>query len=186
MLNWINKEVDVSELKRFDQNPRKIRSSQREILRRSLNTYGQAVPLICDTDYTVLGGNQRLGLIKGKVLVRVPDRKLTEREQQYINIALNNHIGDWDTEMLLQGPFSKDELEIDFGIDNIILNRFDFGVKEFNLDDEQFEINEKSIIQITLPTNMPVSDVIFDLLQVSGKDAGEEGLVWLIIYKSRN
>lgn len=180
MLIWETKVVEVSELKGFEKNPRTITKAKKDILKRSLNTYGQAVPLICDVDLTVLGGNQRLELLKGKVTVRVPNRRLTDKERQHLNIALNNHIGDWDGEMLLQGLFSKEELKADFGIDPRVFNQVDFGAKEIDIEGEEFEIDEKSYIQLVLPTDMPVAEVLFELEGASGTESGEAGLVWLI------
>lgn len=71
-------------------NPRKINKKQREELQRSLETFGDFGSFIIDENNSVIGGNQRLSILKDIA----PEREIlckrligyTEAEKRAINI----------------------------------------------------------------------------------------------------
>jgi hypothetical protein len=136
-INWTTEEVDVSKLKGYKNNPRDITESNLELLKESVETYGQVVPLVVNQDYTVLGGNQRIKIMQGKVKVQVPDRMLTAQEESELVIILNNKLGEWDFNKIEAMGFDKEVLIQDFGFDPEYIAK-----QEMSLDDFDFELDD--------------------------------------------
>lgn len=108
---------DVASLKPAPYNPRvalKPGDKEYEEIRSSLETYGLVVPLVFSKRGYVIGGAQRLTVIKDlgwkKVdTVDAPDMTLVM--EKALNLALNKIDGKWDPERLAQlkreGVFTK-------------------------------------------------------------------------------
>ena len=120
--NSKKKRIEVCHIKAEDintnfGNPRKINKKARDELRRSLETFGDFGCFIVDEHNSVIGGNQRLSIIKELY----PDRELlckkligySEAEKRAINIKANTHSGEWDMDLLADWTA---DLTIDFGI----------------------------------------------------------------------
>lgn len=124
-LVWHNERRRVSSLIKWAINPRRITPSQLEQLKTSLQKFNLADPIIVDTDDTIVGGHQRLNVLKvlgredEEIDVRVPNRKLTEEEFQELALRLNLNQGEWDWELL--GEHFDVEQLIEFGFDEDIL-----------------------------------------------------------------
>lgn len=116
------KRIDVVYIKAEDintnfGNPRKINKKNKDELRRSLETFGDFGCFIVDENNSVIGGNQRLSIIKELY----PERELlckrlvgySDAEKRAINIKANTHSGDWDMDLLASWTA---DLNIDFGI----------------------------------------------------------------------
>lgn len=73
-----------------------------ESLKRSIEVFGYVDPIIINTDGTVIGGHQRLNVLRdlgySEVDVAVVD--LNKSDEKALNIALNKIAGEWDTEKL--------------------------------------------------------------------------------------
>lgn len=95
-----DKKIEVVYLKAQDinndfGNPRKIKKKNREELQRSLETFGDFGCFIIDENNSVIGGNQRLSIIKELY----PERELlckkligySDAEKRAINIKANTH-----------------------------------------------------------------------------------------------
>jgi site-specific DNA-methyltransferase (adenine-specific) len=121
MINWIVEERKVSELKKWEINPRKISNKGSKELEKSLDKLGNFELLIVNSDNTVIAGNQRLEKFKAKgvdsIKVLVADRLLSEEEVKEIGLRSNLHKGTWDND-LLEMSF-KDLIE-QLGIDELI------------------------------------------------------------------
>ena len=107
----------------------------------SLQRFNVADPLIVNKDNTIIGGHLRYEELMKKygkdyvVDVRVPDRKLSEKEVSELNLRLNKNTGEWDFDLL--GKFSPELLkEVGFTHEEL---RFilDPVVKEDNFDAEE-------------------------------------------------
>ena len=122
---WKTEKRKLSELKPCEWNPRKADKKQTEDLKRSLDKFSLADPLIINTDNTLIGGHFRTKVLKEQgdieVDVRVPNRELTEEEVKELNIRLNLNQGEFDWDLLAN--FDTDFLQ-DVG----------FTDCEFNLD----------------------------------------------------
>lgn len=116
------KKIEVVYLKAQDintdfGNPRKIKKKNREELQRSLETFGDFGCFIVDENNSVIGGNQRLSIIKELY----PERELlckkligySSAEKRAINIKANTHSGDWDMDLLASWTA---DLNMDFDI----------------------------------------------------------------------
>ncbi len=116
------KRIEVCHIKAEDintnfGNPRKINKKARDELKRSLETFGDFGCFIVDENNSVIGGNQRLSIIKELY----PERELlckkligySSAEKRAINIKANTHSGDWDMDLLADWTA---DLNIDFGI----------------------------------------------------------------------
>ena len=136
MIRWRTEKRKISELKPFPGNPRKANEKEIKDLDKSLEKFNVADPLIINTDNIVIGGNFRLSRLREKgikeVDVRVPDRKLTRKEAEELNLRLNKNQGSWDEELLAnfdeellkEVGWSEAELEkIFFGLESSIYKK---------------------------------------------------------------
>jgi DNA modification methylase len=132
MLNWRSEKRKISELIPADYNPREMTEKQVKDLSESIERFSLADPIVINTNNHIIGGHQRINILKLKygnngaeVDVRIPSRKLTEKEEQELNIRLNKNLGQWDfdalanfdEEMLKDVGFDSKELDKIFQLD---------------------------------------------------------------------
>ena len=105
-LVWHTESRVIDALIPYKKNPRQMTKKQAADLQKSLEELNVIdIPAI-DTDETIVGGHQRcrilqlLGRGKETTDVRVPNRKLTEREFRSANLRLNRNLAEWDFDML--------------------------------------------------------------------------------------
>ena len=114
-ITWKTETRRVRDLIEYQGNPRIISDHQMEILQKSLRKFSLAEIPAINTDNTVLAGNQRikglalLGKMDEFIDVRVPSRKLTEKEAEEYLLVSNRGGGEWDWEALQS--FSPDLLQ---------------------------------------------------------------------------
>jgi len=103
-LNWHIEELPIKQLKEHPKNPRQINKHNNKNLERQLQKFGLIDKPVVNTDYTVIGGHQRLRILKKMktktVECWVPDRELNEQEIDELCIGLNLHQGSWDYDIL--------------------------------------------------------------------------------------
>lgn len=122
---WSLKTVKIKELKSHPKNPREISKDQVKQLSKSLDTFGLAEKPIINTDMMIIGGHQRVAILKKKRISEIecwmPDRELTEQEADEFCIRLNKNQGsfDWDSlsshfdpDVLVEWGFTPQEMEI--------------------------------------------------------------------------
>jgi ParB-like chromosome segregation protein Spo0J len=111
---WHNETRKVSELIPADYNPRKLSDEQKENLKKSLEKFNLADPIIINLDNKIIGGHQRIKVLLEldieEIDVRVPNRQLTVEEEKELNIRLNKNTGDWDLDKLID--FDEDFLRV--------------------------------------------------------------------------
>ena len=133
-LTWHTEKRKLGELIEWGKNPRQLKEHDAEHLKKSLDNFGVADPLIINTDNRIIGGHMRRRIMLQSgykpddlVDVRVPERELTEREAEELAIRLNKNTGDWDfdalannfeLEDLLDWGFDKGELDLDLWADD--------------------------------------------------------------------
>lgn len=129
MINWKTEKRKLNELRPWERNPRQATEKQWQDLEKSLEKFSLADPLIINKDNTIIGGHFRWKVLKEKgieeVDVRVPDRQLSEKEVEELNVRLNKNLGEWDYDLLanfdedlLKGiGFEDEELDEIFGIE---------------------------------------------------------------------
>jgi hypothetical protein len=166
-INWQNQKKQISELIPADYNPRRLTDSQRNQLKKSLEKFNLADPLILNTDNTLIGGHQRLKVLLElgytEIDVRVPDRPLTKDEEKELNLRLNKNQGEWDNELLLD--FSNDLL-LSVGFTEDELNLYKNGDDEGGFD--KLTDQEKSELeQVTFTLDKPQMEILKEALNLS-------------------
>lgn len=123
-LVWRTEKRLVKDLLPYEKNPRTISEKQLEDLKKSLKKFGLVEIPVIDTDGKIIAGHQRLKVLwllgreNEEIDVRVPNRKLSEKEYEQYLLTSNAVGGDWDfeklksfdIEMLLDIGFSDDDL----------------------------------------------------------------------------
>lgn len=142
-LAWKTIQKTVNDLVPQKINPRLITDKQMSDLTRSLKKYNLVEIPAVDTNGTILAGHQRIKALKllgrGEELidVRVPNRKLTEKESKEYLIASNKLGGDWDFELLKSFDFEILEFAgfSDIEIGNLLDT--DKGVDDDDFDEKK-------------------------------------------------
>ena len=129
MLNWTSKTIQISELKEYEHNPRRIGKKEFEKLVSSIKEDGYHQRIIVNQDNVIIGGHQRkkalleAGLKEtDTVEVLIPDRNLTSEELDRINIRDNLSFGEYDFD-ILANRFNVETL-VDFGLPGDMLVGF--------------------------------------------------------------
>lgn len=145
------KELPLKELKPTAYNPRKkLKKGDKEYekIKQSLLKFGYVDPIIVNEDLTVIGGHQRLTVLKDLdyetakcVIVDLP-----KEDEKALNIALNKITGQWDEALL--ADLLLDLQESDFNldltgfeppeIDDILSN-----VHDKELSEDEFDVEEE-------------------------------------------
>lgn len=105
-LEWKTEKRKVKDLVQLEFNPRKITEENKKKLIASLDKFNLAEIPCINTDNVIIGGNQRVGIMatvgRGDEVidVRVPNRKLTQKEVKEYALISNTHAGQYDFEIL--------------------------------------------------------------------------------------
>jgi len=133
-LEWHTEQRKIGDLIPWGPNPRQMTERQAADLQQSLERFNlMSIPVI-DTDNTIVSGHQRMKIMQmlgrgGEIIdVRVPNRKLTDRELEEANLRENKNTGEWDldalasfdTNLLLEVGWSNEELKDIFQLDTSI------------------------------------------------------------------
>ena len=134
--------VKISELKQAEYNPRRLTTKQYSDLKASLDKFGLVDPIIINSDNTVIGGHQRLKIVRELGASEVPTVRvnLSKEDERELNIRLNKNTGEFDLDILANN-FGVDELK-DWGFKDI-----DLG---FNIDKIE-ESHNKLTDSFTVP-----------------------------------
>ena len=151
------KELPLKELKPAAYNPRKkLKKGDKEYekIKQSLLKFGYVDPIIVNEDLTVIGGHQRLTVLKDLdyETAKCVIVKLSKEDEKALNIALNKITGQWDDALL--ADLLLDLQESDFNldltgfeppeIDNILSNVHDKELSEDEFDVEE-ELNKPTL-----------------------------------------
>ena len=145
------KELPLKELKPAAYNPRKkLKKGDKEYekIKQSLLKFGYVDPIIVNEDLTVIGGHQRLTVLKDLdyETAKCVIVKLSKEDEKALNIALNKITGQWDEALL--ADLLLDLQESDFNldltgfeppeIDDILSN-----VHDKKLSEDEFDVEEE-------------------------------------------
>jgi DNA modification methylase len=143
-LEWTTIKKRVNDLLPFDKNPRVISDKQMDDLKRSLTKFNLAELPAINLDGKICAGHQRIKALqllgRGEELieVRMPNRKLSEKEFKDYLLTSNRSGGSFNWEML-KTDFDIEEL-LTAGFDTNDLDRiFDdcLSVEDDNFDEEK-------------------------------------------------
>jgi hypothetical protein len=105
-LSWHTEQRTVSDLIPNSENPRKMSEKQAEELKKSLEKFNLAEIPAINTDNKIVAGHMRVATLQllGRgdevIDVRVPNRKLTDKEYREYLLRSNQNRGDWDWDIL--------------------------------------------------------------------------------------
>jgi len=135
-MKWKQEKRKIEDLKPATYNPRiKLSGKKLRDLMNSLDEFDLAVPLVINTDNTIIGGHQRYYILQRngtkEVPVQVPEKKLTAAQEKRLNIRLNKNTGEWDLEKMLE-HFDIDDLQkLGFELEELELPDFgNFGEED--------------------------------------------------------
>lgn len=145
------REIRLSELHPASYNPRKkLKKGDKEYekIKQSLLKFGYVDPIIVNKDLTVIGGHQRLTVLKDLdyETAKCVIVDLSKEDEKALNIALNKITGQWDDQLL--ADLLLDLQESDFNldltgfeppeIDDILSN-----IHDKDLSDDDFDVEEE-------------------------------------------
>ena len=138
--------VKIAELNPAEYNPRRMTNKQYEDLKNSLEKFGLVDPIIINSDNTVVGGHQRLRIMRemGAELVPVVRVNLSKEDEKELNIRLNKNSGEFDLDILANN-FEVDELK-DWGFKDIELG--------FNTDKIQTDLSDSIELQYKIEVDV--------------------------------
>lgn len=131
-LSWHIEQRKIYDLKVWEENPRFMSDKDRADLDLSLKRFDYVEVVIINTDNRIIGGHQRIDrlLAAGKgediIDVRVPNRKLNNKEFKELAVRLNKNRGQWDDDKL-EALFNTEELK-NWGFDEMELEKI-FHIK---------------------------------------------------------
>ncbi len=126
-LKWHTDQRRVDDLIPYEYNPRQLTEEKKQVLIKSLNNFGLVEIPAVDLDNKIIAGHQRVLVLKilgrGEEMidVRVPNRKLTEKEFKEYNIQSNVSIGYWDIDILRTAFGDIDLMSLGLDINSIEL-----------------------------------------------------------------
>lgn len=104
MIKWILKELPIKDLKDHPKNPRQIKKDQLDRLSENIDKFGLIDRPIVNTDMTIIGGHQRIKILKKKKIKTiecwVAPELLSDEDVDELCIRLNQNQGTFDYEML--------------------------------------------------------------------------------------
>lgn len=104
MPQWSLQKIQLSRLSQWIKNPRKLSKEQYRGIKACIDKFGLIDKPIVNTDFTIIGGHQRVRILIDKgvkeVECYVPDELLSIRECEELALSLNRKTADWDWDML--------------------------------------------------------------------------------------
>lgn len=137
-ITWHTEKRKLNHLKGYEFNPRSLSEAEYADLKKSLEKFDLAEIPAINTNNIIVAGHQRIKIlselygVEHSIEVRVPNRKLTDKEYQEYNIRSNKNTGSWDFDILANN-FEYDDL-------------INWGFKEKELDPDLW--NEKTIEEL--------------------------------------
>jgi len=126
MVTWTTVKVNTGDLKPYEHNPRQIGKKAFDTLKASLKEDGYHQRILANADMTIIGGHMRLKALSElgitEVEVLIPDRTLSDKEFQRINIRDNLEYGEWDMDAL--SNFFEPEDLIEWGMDESLFPEY--------------------------------------------------------------
>ena len=145
--SMIMKTYNINELLPADYNPRKeLTADDREYqkIKTSIETFGYVDPIIINKDKTIIGGHQRLNVLRdlGYTDIDVIEIDIDKTKEKALNVALNKISGEWDIDKLglLLNELKTDNFDLDItGFDADELDGILFNVDEL---DDTFDLKD--------------------------------------------
>lgn len=147
-LQWKLESISIAKLQEFHKNPRILTKKAYSDLKNSIDKFGLIDKPIITHDFKLIGGHQRCKILQdeGEIEVEcwVPNRELTEKEVEELNIRMNKNTGEWDFDVLAN-EWDTDDLALwgwsdkELGID---------AEEEKSPDETDLDVDQKPILEI--------------------------------------
>jgi len=173
-LEWTTEKIKVADLIELEFNPRKISEEKRKKLIESLEKFNLVEIPAVNTDKKIIGGNQRVKalIIAGRgdelIDVRVPNRKLTEKEVKEYCLISNTHAGEFDFDIL--------DLEFKDILNDLIFDVEGFDVfsdnktKENSIKKREEELKPYKTAHILISYNPENHSKVIELIEKLSKE----------------
>ncbi len=142
------KKLKINDLIPADYNPRKKLKpgdAEFEKIKNSINEFGYVDPIIVNDDLTVIGGHQRISVLKelGVSEIECVIVDVDKTKEKALNIALNKISGEWNKDLLAELLTDLQELDYDTAftgfdppeIEELFNEVYPKGVKEDDFDE---------------------------------------------------
>ena len=152
--------IEIGKLKPADYNPRKdLKPEDEEYqkIKKSIIEFGYVDPIIVNTDMTVIGGHQRLKVLKdlGYTVIECNMVDLDKNKEKALNIALNKITGEWDNKKLEELLAELKEADIDMDITGFSFDEVDDMLKDITgSKEDDFDV-EQALNDIEEPRTKP-------------------------------
>jgi hypothetical protein len=158
-MQWSLQNRYIKDLIEYERNPRLLTKEQASHLKRNISKFGLIDKVIINKDNTIIGGHQRLNVLKDlnhhSVECWVPSEQLSEQDVEELNISLNLHGGSWDWNKL------ANEWEVDF------LVSIGFDPKSFFEDPDIKKSKPK--ITLEFQTKELLMNALYEIEQIQNK-----------------
>lgn len=140
--------IKITMLKPAEYNPRKdLKPEDEEYqkIKKSITEFGYVAPVIVNSDMTVIGGHQRLKVLKelGYNEVECVVVDLNKNKEKALNIALNKISGEWDDNKLEELLAELKQTDIDIDITGFSFDEVDEILKEITgSKEDDFDIQQ--------------------------------------------
>lgn len=146
-IKWTTEQIALEKLIEWEKNPVILSDHDEEQIRISLETFGFVIPLVANQptkagNCRLIDGHQRKTIMlwseiaekKTKIDVRIPSRKLTDKECDNLSLRLRRHMGRFDWHMIGK------EFDMDWLMEEVGFLSSDFFEEGFGDDgDENLE-----------------------------------------------
>lgn len=160
MRKWHLETRNIEDLKEHSRNARCLTKEQGKHLMQSLAKFGLIDKPIITKDGFIIGGHQRLNVLKefnhDIVDCWVCDEELSEEEIDELNIRLNKNTGEWDWDKL------ANEWDIN------LLCKWGFSVKEFQ-EEGKGKLESKPKVTIEFSSREDLDEVMSFFEEVSNR-----------------
>ena len=195
-MNWTTEKRKLKDLLIYEKNPRILTPKQKEEITKSLNKFVLVEIPAINSDNTIIAGHQRISILKEikggeyEIDVRVPDKKLNEKDFKEYLLRSNRNKAEWDwnmldtdfsVELLLGSGFESfeidiDKLDIDSCFADMDMKKKKVKVKECIVCkkaisiDIKFIIRDKTFDNFNFKDNSDESKKIYETLKEFIKD----------------
>ena len=152
--------ISIEKLKPAEYNPRKdLKPEDEEYqkIKKSLVEFGYVAPVIVNADMTVIGGHQRLKVLKelGYTEIECNVVDLDKDKEKALNIALNKISGEWDNAKLEELLAELKETNIDMDMTGFSFDEVDNMLKDITgSKEDDFDVDQ-ALNEIEEPTSKP-------------------------------
>lgn len=152
--------ISIEKLKPAEYNPRKdLKPEDEEYqkIKKSLVEFGYVAPVIVNADMTVIGGHQRLKVLKelGYTEIECNIVDLDKDKEKALNIALNKITGEWDNTKLEELLAELKETNIDMDMTGFSFDEVDNMLKDITgSKEDDFDVDQ-ALNEIEEPTSKP-------------------------------